>query len=314
MIPTPQRVRANRLWSAALAAAVAAMVAAFAWIASPGGVGFYVALAVAAGGAAGLYRFGTRVWRRRRKVLARPFPPEWEEVLDRRVTFFALLDDEEKQRFRKLTAIFLDETPITAVGCELDDTCRVLIAASAVVPVLGLGGWEYGMLREVLLHAGEFRARMRADDDRADPLLGMVGNTGGAFNGVLALSKNSLLHGFAVGDDKHNVGIHEFAHLVDKADGAIDGVPASLPSEALRPWLALVRREMEDGSGGWSDIPDYAFTGEQEFFAVATEYFFEAPEQLASRHRELYDMLRRIFRQDPLARLRRRRERQRPAP
>ncbi len=297
MIPTPQRVRANRLWSAGLALVVGACVAAGAWIASPGPAAVWITIAAAALTAGGLYRFGTRVWRRRRKVLARPLPRAWERILNERVAFYRALPDDRKRRFRRLVAIFLDETPIAATGCELDDPARVLIAAGAVIPILGLDDWEYGMLREVILRAGQFEARSRPTD-RAEPLLGMVGSPGGAFTGALVLSRDDLLRGFAAAD-KSNVAIHEFAHLVDMADGAVDGVPASLPRRELRSWLDLVRREMQQGSADWSDIPAYAFTAEQEFFAVAAEYFFEAPAELAERHPELYEMLRRIFRQDP---------------
>jgi hypothetical protein len=194
-------------------------------------------------------------------------------------------------------AVFLDETPITAVGCKLDETCRVLVAASAVIPILGLDAWEYRMLREVLIRRGEFEARQHPSDD-AHPLLGMVGGKGSAFTGTLVLSRPDLIGGFDA-PDKFNVGIHEFAHLVDLADGSMDGVPGSLSPQETRRWLELVREEMAAGGAGWSDIPEYAFTNEAEFFAVVTEYFFEAPQELAAEHPALYEMLRRIYRQDP---------------
>jgi len=220
----------------------------------------------------------------------------------------------------------------------------------------------------VLVKPGEFTARPTEydyDDDN-DPMLGMVGNRGGSFHGTLILSKADLIRGFSRSRDKMHVGIHEFAHLVDEGDGAIDGVPAWLPRDRIRQWLDLVHQElgrdgerrradaiedMDDDESGpapgpqdgkapapaapgpqdgrppapagpdnrrheapghdagrarpeqrrddWSDMPEYAFTNEQEFFAVSTEYFFKAPSQLAERHPELYDMLRQTFRQDP---------------
>ena len=305
MIPTRESLRINRLWSGGSAAVAAVAIIGVAWAAAPSGVAFVLAAAVAAGASVWLYRFWTRIGRRRLSVLARPFPPEWDEILNRRVAFYAALDEGEKARFRKLTAIFVDETPINGAGCEVDDTCRLLVAAGAVIPIFGFPAWEYTDLREVLIKPGAFEAKLWAGDDRADPLLGMVGNSGGAFNGLMVLSKERLLGDFDVAGDKHNVGIHEFAHLIDKADGAIDGVPASMPPECYRPWLRLVRHELTRRRRRWPDIPAYAFTNEQEFFAVAAEYFFEAPEELAANHPELYRMLQRAFRQNPLRRLRR---------
>ena len=323
MIPTPESLRANRLWSGAAALLLAAAVAAVGWFVSPSPYVFLIVLAAAAVVGVLAYRFGTRRGRRRLAVLARPFPDDWQRILDERVAFYAALTDEEQDRFRKLVAVFLDETPITAAGCEVDDACRLLVAASAVVPIFGFPAWEYGMLREVVVRGEEFDFRFPGELSDSVGIQGLVGNSGGAFNGVMVLSKADLVRGFDVPDDKHNVGIHEFAHLIDKAGGAIDGVPASLPRECLRPWLQLVREELRRRYVDWPDIPEYAFTNEQEFFAVATEYFFEAPEELAARHPRLYEMLERVFRQNMRSRLRglvrkiarpkRRRRQKRPA-
>ncbi len=99
------------------------------------------------------------------------------------------------------------------------------------------------------------------------------------------------------------MGIHEFAHLLDQADGAIDGVPqAALPAHLLRPWAAAVHREMEAVRAGRSEINGYAGTNEAEFFAVVTEYFFEQPGKLRAHHPELYELLAQLFHQDPQAR------------
>lgn len=261
------------------------------------------ALAVAIVAGAGLFRLGTRVIRRRIKALRRPFPPEWEQILAERVAFFAALGPQDRERFRQLVTIFLAETPIRGAGCEIDDATRMLVAASAVIPIFALPDWEYGMLQEVLVRDEVFSLNYPRPEGGPDVLAGMVGVTGGPFNGTLVLSKPDLERGFAESGEVYHVGIHEFAHLIDGGDGGIDGVPASLPRECFRPWLRLVRQEMERGGHGPSDIPAYAFTNEQEFFAVAAEYFFQAPDKLAANHPELFAMLRRVFRQDPRARL-----------
>jgi Mlc titration factor MtfA (ptsG expression regulator) len=262
-------------------------------------------LCVCAVVALGIYRLGTARWRRRKAVLTRPFPPEWEAILTQRVAFFSALADEEKKRFRGLVSIFLDETRITGIEVELDDTCRLLVAASAIIPVFGFPAWEYSMLREVIIYPRRFDADDGLTGDQTPNTLGMVGNTGGAFNGLMVLSKPDLYRGFEVHGDRYNVGIHEFAHLVDKADGAVDGVPAGMPRECVGPWMNLVHQELDsrrDASGkikhGGTDIPEYGYTNEQEFLAVTTEYFFESPKKFAKRHPELYEMLEKSFHQD----------------
>ncbi len=346
MIPTPRRISTNRRWSAVLAAVVAATIAAVAFVVDLGLIPTAVAIGLALVAGLKLYSFGTRVMRRRQAVIRRGLAPDLAAILESRVVYYRNLDPAAQERFRRLAAIFLDETPITGAGCEVDDAVRVLVAASAVIPILGFPDWDYATLREVLIKPGQFVARPEVfdDDDDPDPMLGMVGNRGGSFHGTLILSKADLIRGFARSRDKMHVGIHEFAHLVDEGDGAIDGVPAWLPRDRIRQWLDLVHHELgrdddrrhsdaiedmdddesDDAAPGppgreapapagrdnrrpgqhrrrddWDDMPAYAFTNEQEFFAVSTEYFFKAPRQLAARHPELYDMLRQTFRQDP---------------
>jgi len=305
MIPTDESLRSARRAGALAGAAAAGALSAGAWAASPNGYVLAGAILACVGAGVFVYRLVTRKTRRRLAVLARPFPHAWQQVLDRRVAFYAALgDDDEKLRFRKLLAVFLDETPITPSGVEVDDTCRVLVAASAVIPIFALPAWEYDMLREVIVRGEQFDFLFPGAPRETEGIQGLVGTTGGAFNGTMVLSKADLLRGFENRPGKHNVGIHEFAHLIDKADGAVDGIPASLPRPCLRPWMLLVRQELQRGLGGRSDIPEYAFTNEQEFFAVAAEYFFQAPDELAANHPELYDLLQRTFRQDTRTRLR----------
>jgi Mlc titration factor MtfA (ptsG expression regulator) len=99
------------------------------------------------------------------------------------------------------------------------------------------------------------------------------------------------------------VGIHEFAHLIDKADGAMDGVPATLDRDLAKPWLDLVHQKMQEIAQGRSDIRPYALENEQEFFAVVSEYFFENPMRLRDKHPKLYAMLEKIFNQDMKSRI-----------
>jgi Mlc titration factor MtfA (ptsG expression regulator) len=120
----------------------------------------------------------------------------------------------------------------------------------------------------------------------------------GHLRGVMILSKPALLSGFDVTTDKDNVGIHEFAHLVDGADGAIDGIPPGVPPEVTRAWIEWVGKELAEPPENRSHIKRYAYTNEAEYFAVLVEYFFEAPDILKRKNPELYRMLAKMFRQD----------------
>ncbi len=239
----------------------------------------------------------TRKIRRRRRILAQPFPPEWEAVLQRDVVFFRALDPEQQGRFRREVQVFLGEKRITGIKLELDTTTRVLVAASAIIPIFGFPEWEWNQISEVLVYPGRFDSEFRFDSGKERHTLGMVGT--GVLNRVMILSKPDLLGGFRNPGDKSNVGLHEFAHLVDKSDGTVDGLPGvGLEQESIGPWVQLVRRKMEEMRDGRSDINPYGLTNEAEFFAVATEYFFERPGVMERKHPELYAMLSRVFNQN----------------
>ncbi len=240
--------------------------------------------------------------RRRALIRQRSFPPAYETILQARVAFYRALPEPERVRFRESLLIFLDETRITGIQTEVDDTCRLLAAASAIIPIFGFPGWQWDAIGEILIYPTAFDDQFKMGRNADGAAIGMVGN--GALDRVMILSKPDLIHGFDKATDKRNVGIHEFAHLVDKADGVIDGLPAlGLGRAGIEPWLALMREEMEKIRSGRSDIDTYALTNEAEFFAVTSEYFFEAPGVMQRKHPRLYEMLAKIFRQDMRSRL-----------
>jgi Mlc titration factor MtfA (ptsG expression regulator) len=116
---------------------------------------------------------------------------------------------------------------------------------------------------------------------------------------VVMLSKPDLINGFKSKKRHHNVGIHEFTHLLDKTDGIVDGVPEALLERAyLKPWVVEMNKELQKIRKGASDISTYALTNDAEFFAVASEYFFVAPSEFKKKHPELLDYLQKIFKQE----------------
>ena len=266
-----------------------------------GGIAAWVPLSFSGLIAYLVYAGMTRKVRRRRRILAQPFPAEWEAILQREVVFFRVLDPGDQKRFRRELQVFLGEKHITGIKLELDTTTRVLAAASAIIPIFGFPEWEWDQISEILVYPDRFDRDFAFSSGTQRHTLGMVGT--GTLNRLMILSKPDLLGGFRNPGDKRNVGLHEFAHLVDKSDGTIDGLPAvGLEREAIGPWIELVRRKMEEMRRGDSDINPYGLTNEAEFFAVTTEYFFERPGVMERKHPELYAMLSRVFNQTPAER------------
>jgi len=279
--------------SAGILAAVALLAV---WGLHRAGASIFWTVGISLAASAVPYWAMTRKLRRRRRILAEPFLAEWEEVLQQEVLFFRVLDEDEKRRFRRELQIFIGEKRITGIGAKLDVKTRVLVAAGAVIPIFGFPEWEWDQIREVLVYPDRFNQDYSFAKATDRHTLGMVGT--GAYNGIMILSKPDLVQGFQNYGDKRNVALHEFAHLVDKSDGSIDGLPGvGLPRDAIGPWIELVRRKMAEMEDGNSDINPYGLTNEAEFFAVATEYFFERPGVMQRKHPQLYAMLSKVFRQ-----------------
>ena len=262
---------------------------------------YLISLAVLVAIVYAFYQYATADSRRRTAALGEEFPAAWRQILSEQVAFYLALTDDEKVRFEKQTQVFLASTRITGVQTEVDDTTRLLVAASALIPVFGFPDWEYRNLSEVLIVPDAWQL----DNDPTKEVRPLQGTLLGSVQGFqnqhyMRLSKSSLEQGFRDAVDRQNVGIHEFAHLLDEADGVIDGLPkAALPPELLQSWTAVMQREIAAIQAGKSEINPYATTNEAEFFAVVTEYFFEKPEKLQEHHPELYELLNRTFRQNP---------------
>jgi hypothetical protein len=225
----------------------------------------------------------------------KPFPTNWRKILIDEIQFYNTLTSEEKKKFEYQVQEFLLNCRITPIKTEIDDTDRILVASSAVIPIFGFDNWKYTNLKEVLIYPGMFNQDFETDSDDKN-ILGMVGT--GYMNEKMILSKHALRHGFKNETDKKNTAIHEFVHLIDKADGFIDGIPSLLLERQYTiPWLDLINQKMEEINKGDSDINPYGGTSRVEFFTVASEYFFERPKLLEKNHPKLYSALEKVFNQ-----------------
>jgi Mlc titration factor MtfA (ptsG expression regulator) len=248
--------------------------------------------------------------RRRRAIIEQPFPSAWEEILRRTVRQAAWLGDDEVTRLRGWIAVFLAEKRFEGCqGFEITDEVRVVIAAQAGLVLLGLPGQWLDSLRSVLVYPSEYLV------PQVTPLAGggeiaweeaRIGETWSG--GSMVLSWSGARDGARMRDGARSVVIHEVAHLIDLLDGDIDGVPPLVSTAARRRWEAAIAtcREQFDlllDEGRNLPLDDYAAESAVEFFAVASECFFQDPHRLVRYDRVIYDLLAEAYRQDPLARV-----------
>jgi MtfA peptidase len=234
--------------------------------------------------------FAFRISRTKENFL---MPENYRELLNDYVKFYKQLDDKGKEAFEERVEHFLSSVQITGVNAVVEDIDRLLIAAGAIIPVYAITDWQYINLHEVLLYPGTFNLDFdQGGSDRH--VTGMVGT--GAMQHVMIITKWQLRQGFINDNDAHNTAIHEFAHLIDKMDGTMDGVPEIiLERKYTDRWKHLMDSTIVQMKNYGSDIDMYGATNQAEFFAVISEYFFERPDLLKANHPELYEMLQRIY-------------------
>jgi MtfA peptidase len=246
-------------------------------------------------------------------VARRPIPDDlWKRTLVR-FPFLRRHDPAAAAELRRLTSLFLDRKEFDArPGVKLTDAVVVAVAAQACLPVLrlGLGGYD-GFVGIVLSPGAVKRRRSDVDDDGIvheydDVILGEAMD-----GGPMLLSWHDVrTAGRGAAPSVLNVVIHEFAHVLDMANGASDGVPLLPPEIAPAEWQQVlgteyerfVRRvEAEEAADvePTTVLDPYGASGADEFFAVASEAFFVAPEAMKAEHPALYGVFVRFYRQDP---------------
>jgi len=223
-------------------------------------------------------------------------PAGFQQILNEHVAYYRNLSDGQKRLFEDRIRHFLSYVRIHAVKTEVDDVDKLLVACSAVIPIFGFPDWRYYNLSDVLIYPDSFQQETFKIEGPDRDVAGMVGS--GTMKQMMILSRRALREGFQNETDKNNTGIHEFVHLLDKADGAVDGIPSALLGKQYTiPWINLMHQTIQDILEDKSDINAYGATNQAEFFAVVSEYFFSQPELLEKKHPELFALLGQIFHQ-----------------
>ena len=221
---------------------------------------------------------------------------EHKNFLFKTVSFYRDLDSLDKQKFELRCASFIQVTEFVGHDIDVSDEDKLLIASGSVILAWGFDQWHYVKVDTVILVSAAFNesAEFGKGDSR---ITGLVGNQ--HLQGKMILSQPALHAGFSNDTDKRNVAIHEFAHLIDMADGDCDGLPRQISEAAFcLPWLDLVKKGINNIVQGRSNIRAYGATNQAEFFSVVSEYFFEQPQLLKRKQPDLYNYLAIFYKQN----------------
>lgn len=246
---------------------------------------------------------------RRARIRRQPFPPAWRDILRRRVPHVRHLPADLQLQLKKHIQVFVAEKPfIGCAGLAVTEEMRITIAAQACLLLLNRRrpGY-YPMLRQVLVYPGAFAVdRLHADGSGVlqEQRLALLGESWS--QGQVILSWQDTLDGAAEPADGQNVVIHEFAHQLDQENGAANGAPHLPTRRARERWAQVMTAEFARlqsavEAGAPTLLNPYGATNPAEFFAVASEVFFEQPQALAEQHPALYDELSRCYRLNPLS-------------
>jgi hypothetical protein len=231
----------------------------------------------------------------------------WRDVLDA-FPMLAALEAPAASRLRDLAARFLHEKSIEPVqGLALDANARAALAAMACLPVLELGLGSYAGWTSVIVYPGGFVARGHDVDEAgvvhefAEPRSGEAWTCGPVILSWEDIAASGQLDGY-------NVLIHEMAHKLDMLNGDANGFPPLRSGMDAKAWHAALSSAFDDmnarlDAGGEVPIDDYAAQSPGEFFAVASEFFFELPRVLDAAYPRVYGQLAAYYGQDPRARM-----------
>lgn len=239
---------------------------------------------------------------RRQRIRSRPFPDAWRKILRTRVPLFRRLPTDLQLQLKKHIQVFVAEKVF--VGCngvEVTDDMRITIAAQACLLILNRPTDYYPGLRQILIYPSAFVVNKKQTDDAGvlqEQRQALAGESW--TQGQVILSWEDTQEGADIIDDGRNVVMHEFAHQLDQETGSANGAPVLRGRSDYQHWSSVLSKEFAALQSRalhhqHSLLSHYGATNPAEFFAVATEVFFEQPQQLAAESPELYNELRTVY-------------------
>jgi Mlc titration factor MtfA (ptsG expression regulator) len=244
--------------------------------------------------------------RRLERLAARPLPAEWDRVLREQVPLYRRVPEALRPRLHGLLQVLIAQKNFEGCGgCAVTDETRVIIAAQACLLWLGREGVApFPGLRSILLYPGSFfvpdvdhlgSVALETEEERDGESWG---------RGAVVLAWDDVKASTLEPTDGHNVVIHEFAHQLDTQNGVPDGLPELAKGQSLVEWGQVLSREYRQlrrrvDRGDVTLLDGYGAEAPAEFFAVASETFFEESALLRNQHPALYKALSEYYRLDP---------------
>ena len=245
------------------------------------------------------------VHRRRLRLRAQPPPQGLDDVLSQNLGLYSLLPDNLREELLGHVSVFLNEKRfISAAGQEITPEVRFTIAGTACLLLLGREPRYFPGFSSIVVYPETYEAD-HVEYDGVVQTHKRSRRAGESWHrGPVVLSWNNVLHGAKNAGDGYNVVLHEFAHKLDEQNAGTNGLPILNNADHYRDWAKVLGREFRQFadrvSRGKNKVMDeYGLTSPAEFFAVATESYFEKGRAMRKRLPELHEQLRRFYAVDP---------------
>jgi len=244
-------------------------------------------------------------WRRNR--LKQRLPPLWHAIVEANLPLYSHLSPAERGRLQGHIQVFLAEKQfIGCRGLQVTQEMKLIVAAIACLLLLNERGEYFPKLRSILIYPSTYFVNETVATGNYIVEARRVARLGESWTtDQVVLSWAQVKRDTCNWQDGHNVVLHEFAHQLDQEDGKAEGVPILQRNSDYPIWAQVMTEEYQqlchDVERGVKTVMDsYGATNPAEFFAVATETFFEKPHQLLKKHPALYKQLQRYYQLDPV--------------
>lgn len=255
------------------------------------------------------YSVGKPYWRlhQRNKIGNTPFKKAWRKIIQQRMPYFRQMPVDLQLQLKQRIQVFLAEKKfIGCNGVKITDEIRITVAAQACLLLLNRKTDFYPKLQSILVYPRAFVKSQQSKDASGVLFTQKTVLAGESWDyGKVVLSWQDTLAGAQIPDDGHNVVIHEFAHQLDQETGRANGAPMLEKGQSYQCWSEVFSKQFKQLQHNvHNNTPSlfdyYGATNPAEFFAVASEVFFEQAKKLNKEHPNLYKQLKQYYQVDPI--------------
>lgn len=242
--------------------------------------------------------------RKQKQLLQKPLHTDWIEILQNNVALYSMLPDALRDELHGHIQVFLYKKEFIGQGIQITDEIKLTIAGNACILLLQGVSRCFSDFTSIIVYPDTYVATQTKQDGLVEHQEYSARAGESWMRGPIVLSWEDVVRGSHYPRDGHNVVLHEFAHKLDEQNNVMDGLPLLEDKSDYTEWTKVFRKEFANlikrVKGNKNSVLDeYGTASPPEFFAVATESFFEKPRRMKKKLPDLYTQLKKFYNVDP---------------